>query len=121
MKMITVAVVASATALMGCASRSDNIAPAYISPNQYGSYTCKQIEEESLRVSARASATAGAQDSKATSDAVATTVGVVIFWPALFFIKGDGATAAEVARLRGEMEALESASIQKKCGLKFAR
>jgi hypothetical protein len=45
---------------------------------------------------------------------------VVLFWPALFFIKGDGAQAAEVARLKGEMQALETANALKNCGIRFA-
>lgn len=113
--------VACAVALGACASKSENIAAAYVSPNQYASYTCKMLEEEATRVSARAIAASGAQDSKATNDAVATGVGVVLFWPALFLIKGEGASAAEVARLKGEMEAIESASIQKRCGIQFKR
>jgi hypothetical protein len=61
----------------------------------------------------------GAQDLKASNDAVATGVGVVLFWPALFFIKGDAGTAQEVAQLKGDMEAIEEANIQKKCGIQF--
>lgn len=48
-----------------------------------------------------------------------TTVGVIVFFPTLFFVKGDGASAAEVARLKGEMEAIDTANIKKKCGLQF--
>jgi hypothetical protein len=40
-------------------------------------------------VSARAAEASGAQDQKATNDAVATTVGVIVFWPALFMVKGN--------------------------------
>ena len=72
-------------------------------------------------MSAHAASAAGVQNSKATGDAVATTVAVVVFWPALFFIKGDGASAAEVSRLKGEMSAIEQASIQKNCGIAFQR
>ena len=104
-----------------CASKSDNISAAYVSPIQYSSYNCAQLSAEASRVSARAIQVTGAQDSKATGDAVAMTVGMVVFWPALFFLKGDGTTAAEVARLKGEMEAIEQASVQKKCGIQFKR
>jgi len=44
-----------------------------------------------------------------------------VFWPAAFFIKGDKETAAQLARLKGELEALEKISIQKKCGITFER
>jgi hypothetical protein len=36
-------------------------------------------------------------------------------------MKGDGAQAAEVGRLKGEMQAIEHASIAKNCGIAFAR
>ena len=50
------------------------------------------------------SRTAGQQDSQATKDAVATTVGVLIVW---------------LAQQKGEMDAIEHASIQKNCGIQF--
>lgn len=110
-----------AFSLGACAKSADSISAAYVSPMQYASYSCPQLREEATRLSSRAIQATGEQNSKATSDAVATTVGVVLFWPALFFIKGDSSTAAEVARLKGEMDALEQASIQKKCGIQFQR
>ena len=41
-------------------------------------------------------------------------IGLVLFWPALFFISGDD-RAEELARLKGEAEASEQAAIQKNC------
>ena len=81
--------------------------------------TRQQIEMEATRVTSRAAQAAGVQDSKSTNDAVAMGVGLVLFWPSLFFIKGDGQSAAELGRLKGEFEALEQASIQKNCGIQF--
>jgi hypothetical protein len=110
-----------AIVLGGCASSSDQIAASYVSPMQYESWTCRQLAEEAQRVSQRAAIAAGAQDKQRTNDAVATTVGVVIFWPALFLIGGDKQTAAELARLKGEMDAIEQTSIRKNCGIQFQR
>ena len=70
-------------------------------------------------MSARAAQVTGVQDEQAKDDAVATGVAIVLFWPAAFFIKGDKQTAAQLARLKGEMEALEKVNIQKKCGIEF--
>jgi hypothetical protein len=86
---------------------------------QYQSFTCPQLAAEAQRVSAAAAQEAGAQDSQATKDAVGTTVGVVIFWPSLFFIGGDKQTAAQLAQLKGQMDAIQQASIQKNCGIQF--
>jgi len=74
---------------------------------------------EAERVSSRVAEVTGVQRKQATGDAVAMGVGLVLFWPALFFIRGGAATESEVARLKGEMEAIEKVSIQKNCGFQF--
>jgi hypothetical protein len=112
---------ALAAMAVGCAKPASEITPAYVSPLQYESYTCAQLAEEAQRISARAMSVAGVQDQRATSDAVWTTVGVVVFWPALFAVRGNDQNAYELARLRGEMEAIEQTSIRKKCGIRFER
>ena len=109
----------TALALAGCASKAADIAPAYVSPMQYQSYSCQQLAAEAQRVSAAAAAASGQQDSQATKDAVATTVGVIVFWPTLFLIGGDKQNAAQLAELKGEMDAIQQASIQKQCGIQF--
>lgn len=106
-------------ALGGCASRPDDISAAYVSPLPYQQLTCEQLAIEAQRVSTSAVAAAGAQNQQASNDAVATAIGVVVFWPALFLIKGDNSKAAEVARLKGEMQAIEQASLAKQCDIRF--
>jgi len=110
--------VASLT-LSACATKPENIEAAYVSPLTYEAYDCEQIAAEAQRISYRAAEVTGVQKKKAKSDAGAMAVGLVLFWPALLFIKGDSATETELARLKGEMEAIEKVSIQKKCGLVF--
>jgi hypothetical protein len=82
-----------------CAKNADQVGSTYISPITYESYTCPQLGEEAQRVSSRAAQASGVQDSKATNDKVAMGVGLVIFWPALFFTKGNDENTAELARL----------------------
>jgi hypothetical protein len=118
---ITMAAAMASLVLAGCASRSENVAPAYVSPVAYQSYSCKELSQEAQRVSSAAAVASGAQDSQHTKDAVATTAAVVIFWPAAFFVGGDNAKTAELANLKGQMQAIEGASIQKKCGITFQR
>ncbi len=108
-----------AAVLSSCASKPQDIEAAYVSPTFYESLSCDRLREEATAVSARAIAASGAQQKKADNDAVAVGVGLVLFWPALFFAKGDGASAAEVARLKGEMKAIEAASIKNNCGIRF--
>lgn len=108
--------------LAGCASSSENIEPSYVSPIAYQNYDCRQLAQEARRVSVNAARAAGVQDKKANSDTVATGVAVVLFWPAAFFVSGgDGPTAAELAKLRDQKEAIEQASIKKGCDIRFER
>jgi hypothetical protein len=104
-------------ALGGCASVSSDITPAYVSPVMYQAYTCPQLAQEAQ--SARAASLSDVQDSKRTSDGVATAAAIVIFWPAAFFVGGDKQTAAELAQMKGQMVAIEQAANAKKCGIQF--
>ena len=125
MKTSHVAVAAIATILAGCASRAENISAAYVSPVLYENLSCQQLARDAPKLAAtkefRAQTAAGMQNKKAGQDAAAMTVGLVLFWPALFFTQGDGAQAAEVARLKGEMQAIEDASTRKGCGIVFQK
>jgi hypothetical protein len=85
----------------------------------YQQYTCQQLALEAQAVTARAGVVSGAQDQKRSNDGLATAAAVVIFWPAAFFVGGNGQTAAELAQLKGQMVAIEQASIQKKCAIQF--
>jgi hypothetical protein len=108
-----------AIALAGCAKDAAEVAPSYISPITYQSYTCQQLSEEAQRVSAAAAQSAGVQDQRATNDKVAMGVGIVVFWPALLLTHGNDENTAQLARLKGQMDAIEQMSIQKRCGITF--
>ncbi len=119
--MRIIALAAVAAALGGCASKSSDITAAYVSPVMYQNHTCQQLALEAQGVSSRAAQVSGAQDAKRSNDAVATGVAVVVFWPAAFLVGGDGPTAAELGQLKGQMVAIEQASIVKKCGIQFQK
>jgi hypothetical protein len=85
----------------------------------YQNLSCQQLAGEAQRVSHGAMVAAGAQNKQADQDAAAMAVGLIIFWPAMFMARGDGAKAAELARLKGEMEAIQVASNTKGCGIHF--
>lgn len=108
--------IVSQLGLVACSTGSDNISASYISPLQYQSYNCNQIREEMTRLSRRVNEVAGVQDSHANKDAWAMGVGLVLFWPALFFMIGKD-KKEELSRLKGEFEALEQAAIQKECNV----
>src|SRR5665213_1050119 len=95
--------------LAQCASKSSEITAAYVSPITYQAYTCQQLGQEAQAISAKAAQLSGAQDQKRTNDQIATGVAIVVFWPAAFFVGGDGQVAAQLAQLKGQMDALEQA------------
>ena len=117
--MRVLGIVALSAALAGCASSSSDITPAYVSPVAYQGYTCQQLALEAQSISTRAATLSGAQDKQRTNDGLAPPAAIVIFWPAAFFVGGDKQTAAELAQMKGQMVAIEQASIQKKCGIQF--
>ena len=113
------ALLALGAVLAGCASNADQITGSYVSPLQYQNYTCAQLAEETERISSRVQQLSGIQDQKASNDAIATTAAVIIFWPAAFMVGGNDQNTAELARMKGEFDAIEKVSIQKNCGIQF--
>lgn len=112
----TILLVSLVPILAGCATSSKNISSTYIPPSLYANRECPQIAEELQRVSIRVSQLSGQADSNANNDALLMGAALVIFWPALFFLNGDSATKAELSRLKGEYDALNSVMISKNCG-----
>jgi hypothetical protein len=101
-----------------CAKHPDKIKSQYISPLVYSEYSCDQIISEMQRLTSKISELRGIQQNASTKSNVATGVGVVLFWPALFFIDSNSEQASEYARLKGEYDALGQAAIQKNCNIK---
>ncbi len=106
-------------ALSGCAQSTHKIPAQYVSPLQYEGYSCKKLQGEMQSVSRRMAEVGGQVDQTASGDNAQMAIGMVLFWPALFFLDGDTPQAAEYGRLKGEFQALESAAIQKDCGFKI--
>ena len=95
-----IALVIAAAALGACTPpKSGDIPPSYVSPVLYQNHTCQQLEQEALTVSARAMQASAAQDNA--------------------LLLGGGNTATELAALKGQLVAIEQASIQKNCGIQF--
>ena len=105
---------ALALSLVGCASAPDKVSASYVSPIMYRGLECDQLQTELMRVSTKVSQVSSSQEKNAQRDAAAVAVGLVLFWPALFFLAGED-QAQELANLKGQYEALEQASIIKRC------
>ena len=103
-------VVASSGAL-GCAKKPESIAPAYVSHVIYQSWTCQQLGEEQQRLAAALATSSEQQQNARTND----TVGIIFLGLPVSSMSGDN-IAPQIARLKGETEAVRTASITKNCG-----
>ena len=101
--------------LNACAKSSKDIVATYVSPLQYADYACPQIKSEMVRVSSKVKALTGKIDTNNENDKMITGAGMILFWPALFFLGGTKEQEAEYARLKGEYEALDRVAVQKNC------
>ncbi|MGJ3259227.1 MAG: hypothetical protein ACFE0S_06440 [Rhodospirillales bacterium] len=119
MKYLTV--LAAVAIVAGCASQPDEIQGHYVSDLQFRNHDCDQLQMEAERVSRRVGELHGQLKETADNDAAQMGVGLVLFWPTLFFLEGgDGPQAQEYARLKGERDAIERVSIKQKCAVHFA-
>ena len=74
--------------IISCSKASKDIAAKYVSPELYSDYNCDQVRKDMKRVSGRVSELTGNLDSNKSKDNMTTTAGIILFWPALFFIGG---------------------------------
>ncbi len=105
--------------LSGCASSPKSIQAAYVSPMKYENYSCDQIGAEQVAVDQRTQSLYQSLRKRRKGDNAKMAVGLVLFWPALFFLKGNGAKQAEFAQLKGDYNALRTVSVQKTCNHQF--
>lgn len=106
--VVFIALICFSISFLGCATKSDNISAAYVSPIKYQNYNCDQINQEMIRIGHRVAEISSKQDAAAASDALA----MVFFWPAALMTEDH---KAELSELKGEYDALESAAIQNQC------
>lgn len=101
--------------IAGCAKSPESISAAYVSEVTYRTWDCQTLAEEQHRLSA-AYAVAAQQQEKARGNDV---VGVVLIGLPVSSLSGDN-IAPEIARLKGEQEAIRKTMIMKKCTIPAA-
>ena len=111
MKLLFVAIAIS-TALSGCAKSPDSIAPAYVSEVGFQNWNCNQLGEESAHLATALARASEQQENARTND----TVGVILIGLPVSSLSGDN-IAPEIARLKGETEAVRKVSNNKGCSL----
>lgn len=99
----------------GCATRAVDVKPLPASPAEFLTWDCARIDEERDKVQQRAADVAWAVDERAGNNILALGMGVTVFWPAMLAMRPDGLEHAELARLKGRFEALDTAARDKGC------
>ncbi len=112
---LTLSASLASMSLAGCATGSKDISSSYTSPMQYQGYDCQQINAETLRLQSKVSQLGGRLDQAASNDKAIMAAGALLFWPALFALGGTKQQEAEYATLKGQHDAIQQASIEKKC------
>jgi len=96
--------------LVGCATKPESVHPAYVSHVTYLNWDCDQLSAEQHRLLAALSSASDAQRHARGND----VVGWIFLGTPVATLSG-GNQAANIARLKGELEALQRAMIAKKC------
>jgi hypothetical protein len=92
----------------GCATAPENIAAAYVSHMAYMQYSLEQLGQEEARLQAALASSSDAQRKARSND----TLGVVFLGLPVSSLSGSN-QASNVARLKGELEAVQKAIILK--------
>jgi hypothetical protein len=95
----------------GCAPTPESIQPAYVSEVPYQSWSCQQLGEELGRLH-NALSTASTQQNSARSNDIA---GVIFLGLPVGSMSGQS-IAPQIARYKGEQEAVNEALIRNNCG-----
>jgi hypothetical protein len=109
------AALAAVLAMSACAQRPDEIAAAPVPTVTYSSMSCRQLQAEAVRLNTTVARLTGQQQRKATNDAVAMGVGMVLFWPALFALGSGSDVSPQLSQAKGQAEAIHAAALQKGC------
>jgi len=101
--------------LSACATHPDKINSHYVASSKYMTFTCAEIHGQMDVFEGKASNLYRKLKKDRKTDNVAMTVGMVLFWPALFFVEGDSPDAQTYAQVKGEAEALQEAHDRLAC------
>jgi len=104
---VALAIVAGA-----CAKSPESIAPSYVSDITYRQVSCADLAVESARLQQALARTSTQQEQARGND----TVGVILLGLPVSSLSGDN-IAPEIARLKGELEAIHRVGLAKKCSL----
>ena len=95
--------------LAGCASRPESIPASYVAHERYAMHNCQKLSELKMDTVSRLLLASDQQDADANADAVG------VFLILIPFSAFSGDHEAEVANLKGEVQAIETAQAVNEC------
>ena len=99
-----------ATTLAACATNPDKIASAYVPPSEYDGFSCQELEVAYKQNTNEYRELFTSMKKRNNTNTGAAVVGAILFWPALFLMKGKDAEAdGDLAELKGREKALITA------------
>ena len=101
--------------IAGCDSAPSAIPAASVADDAYKMMACEALEKERARVASTLHAVTGDQQSRASRDAFAAAAGATVSPLFYVLLTGETASASEVSRLKGELQAIERVAREKKC------
>lgn len=109
-KIALLAACLAAAFIAGCAKSPDSIAPSYVSDISYKPLSCGDLAIEDARLRTALTRASAQQENARGGD----IVGVLLIGVPVSTLSGDN-IAPEVARLKGEVDAVGRVSLEKKC------
>ena len=108
-------VILAAAIVASCAKSPEKIAPVPVDEAGYGTRTCDELSVEQARVGGELAMATAKQEQTRSND----VAGVIIFGLPLGSMSGND-VEPEIARLKGERDALDRAANTKNCGVATA-
>ena len=115
-----VVIISSLSFLSACTTRPSNITAMSVSPIIYDGTNCDRLKVELTNVEQKISILSGDLEKDANTD-VALVIGGLFFIPLWFGTMATGGKAKEqeLGNLKGQKDAMKSASIGKNCNFDF--
>ncbi|MCW5237435.1 hypothetical protein [Verminephrobacter eiseniae] len=107
---MTIVSLACAALTAGCATRPESIAASYISHERYTDQSCQTLSFKMLETLTELNQRSKQQDGKADADAWS-----VFLWGIPLSKLSSGDFEGDIARLKGEVQAIKTAQIALKC------
>ena len=104
--------------IVGCSSapKASEVSAAYVPTGYYSNMSCEQLIAEAEAVRRPVPALEDAVNKHRSNQTGVEVVTWVLFWPAAFLLDKGEATSGQLAKAKGEIEAISLAMRSKKCG-----